>query len=198
MSITGLGKHILEPVTIRRRCPQTKPQPLMVSGLRFPGYSHVCITLTSKAESLNLWRTACYWQVLQIQHKLQLKVIANRFLHIAIVLHSLHACFDFRSKVGDLLPQVSSPKIHSQYAKAKELDGKYKEAAAAYTSAKDWDNVIRCLIGRTAINVGVAFSFALGTALYIGVAKGVGRESCTFIGAHSITHSFYSNITLVQ
>jgi len=41
------------------------------------------------------------------------------------------------------LPQVTSPKIHIQYAKAKEQDGKYKEAAAAYSSAKDWDNVIR-------------------------------------------------------
>ena len=48
-----------------------------------------------------------------------------------------------RNKVGELLPQVTSPKIHSQYAKAKEQDGKYKEAAAAYASAKDWDNVIR-------------------------------------------------------
>uniref|UniRef100_A0A4W5LPY7 Uncharacterized protein n=1 Tax=Hucho hucho TaxID=62062 RepID=A0A4W5LPY7_9TELE len=28
------------------------------------------------------------------------------------------------SKVGELLPQVSSPKIHLQYAKAKEVDGK--------------------------------------------------------------------------
>lgn len=45
--------------------------------------------------------------------------------------------------MGALLPQVMSPKIHSQYAKAKEQDGKYKEAAAAYSSAKDWDNVIR-------------------------------------------------------
>ncbi|XP_067949190.1 WD repeat-containing protein 19-like isoform X2 [Watersipora subatra] len=47
------------------------------------------------------------------------------------------------AKVGELLPQVMSPKIHGQYAKAKEQDGKYKEAAAAFASAKDWDNVIR-------------------------------------------------------
>ncbi|XP_062264138.1 WD repeat-containing protein 19-like [Platichthys flesus] len=50
------------------------------------------------------------------------------------------------SKVGDLLPQVSSPKIHLQYAKAKEADGKYEDAARAYESAKDWDNVIRVLL----------------------------------------------------
>ena len=30
----------------------------------------------------------------------------------------------FRAKVGELLPQVSSSKIHLQYAKAKEADGK--------------------------------------------------------------------------
>ncbi|XP_041953534.1 WD repeat-containing protein 19 isoform X1 [Alosa pseudoharengus] len=50
------------------------------------------------------------------------------------------------SKVGELLPQVSSPKIHLQYAKAKEADGKFKEAAMAYESARDWDNVIRILL----------------------------------------------------
>ncbi|KAG8591695.1 hypothetical protein GDO81_000268 [Engystomops pustulosus] len=47
------------------------------------------------------------------------------------------------AKVGELLPNVSSPKIHLQYAKAKEADGKYKEAAMAYENARDWDNVIR-------------------------------------------------------
>lgn len=50
------------------------------------------------------------------------------------------------AKVGELLPNVSSQKIHLQYAKAKEADGKYKEAAQAYESAKDWDNVIRVLL----------------------------------------------------
>ncbi|MGH0157160.1 UNVERIFIED_CONTAM: hypothetical protein FKN15_033128 [Acipenser sinensis] len=47
------------------------------------------------------------------------------------------------AKVGELLPHVTSPKIHLQYAKAKEADGRYKEAAMAYENAKDWDNVIR-------------------------------------------------------
>ncbi|XP_015201422.1 WD repeat-containing protein 19 isoform X2 [Lepisosteus oculatus] len=47
------------------------------------------------------------------------------------------------AKVGELLPHVSSPKIHLQYAKAREADGRFKEAAMAYENAKDWDNVIR-------------------------------------------------------
>ncbi|XP_033222946.1 WD repeat-containing protein 19 isoform X2 [Belonocnema kinseyi] len=46
-------------------------------------------------------------------------------------------------KVGQLLPQISSPKINIQYAKAKELEGKYEEASRAYESAKDFDNIIR-------------------------------------------------------
>ena len=48
-----------------------------------------------------------------------------------------------RGKVGDLLTKITSPKIHAQYAKAKEADGRYKEAAEAYKLAKEWDNVIR-------------------------------------------------------
>ncbi|XP_031560697.1 WD repeat-containing protein 19-like [Actinia tenebrosa] len=47
------------------------------------------------------------------------------------------------AKVGELLNHVTSPKLHAQYAKAKEADGKYKEAARAYEAAKDYDNVIR-------------------------------------------------------
>ncbi|KAM7326335.1 hypothetical protein ACRRTK_014813 [Alexandromys fortis] len=47
------------------------------------------------------------------------------------------------AKVGELLPHISSPKIHLQYAKAKEADGKYKEAVLAYENAKQWNSVIR-------------------------------------------------------
>uniref|UniRef100_A0A0L8I442 Anaphase-promoting complex subunit 4 WD40 domain-containing protein n=2 Tax=Octopus bimaculoides TaxID=37653 RepID=A0A0L8I442_OCTBM len=47
------------------------------------------------------------------------------------------------NKVGELLHNVTSSKIHIQYAKAKEVDGHYKEAVEAYRLAKDWDNVIR-------------------------------------------------------
>lgn len=41
------------------------------------------------------------------------------------------------------MSNVTSPKLHIQYAKAKEADGRYKEAAKAYEAAKDNDNVIR-------------------------------------------------------
>ncbi|XP_036187365.1 WD repeat-containing protein 19 isoform X5 [Myotis myotis] len=47
------------------------------------------------------------------------------------------------AKVGELLPHVSSPKIYLQYAKAKEADGRYKEAVVAYENAKQWNSVIR-------------------------------------------------------
>ncbi|XP_063240827.1 WD repeat-containing protein 19 [Bacillus rossius redtenbacheri] len=47
------------------------------------------------------------------------------------------------NKVGELLPHITSTKIHLQYAKAKEADGKYKEAADAYAAARDFDSVIR-------------------------------------------------------
>lgn len=46
-------------------------------------------------------------------------------------------------KVGDLLPNITSGKIHLEYAKAKENDGKYEEAVKAYYVAKDFDSVIR-------------------------------------------------------
>ncbi len=45
--------------------------------------------------------------------------------------------------MGELLPNVATPKIHAQYARAREAEGKFKDAAAAYASAKEWENVIR-------------------------------------------------------
>lgn len=47
------------------------------------------------------------------------------------------------NKVGELIKHITSPKLLIQYAKAKELDGKYKDAAAAYKRGKDYENVIR-------------------------------------------------------
>ena len=38
---------------------------------------------------------------------------------------------------------MSSPKLHAQYAKAREADGHFKEAARAYEAAKDYDNAVR-------------------------------------------------------
>ncbi|KAK5643690.1 hypothetical protein RI129_007535 [Pyrocoelia pectoralis] len=46
-------------------------------------------------------------------------------------------------KVGELLPNINSNKIHLQFAKAKEREGKYEDAANAYYDAKDYDSVIR-------------------------------------------------------
>jgi len=41
------------------------------------------------------------------------------------------------------MAKVSNNKIHSQYAKAKEAEGSYFEAAKAYETAKDYENCIR-------------------------------------------------------
>ena len=42
-----------------------------------------------------------------------------------------------------MLPHVTAPKIHSQYARAREAEGRFKDAVVAYENAKEWDNVIR-------------------------------------------------------
>lgn len=47
------------------------------------------------------------------------------------------------SKVGELLPYVTSNRIYLQYAKAKEKEGKYEEAVKAYEKARDNDALIR-------------------------------------------------------
>ncbi|XP_050295176.1 WD repeat-containing protein 19 [Anthonomus grandis grandis] len=47
------------------------------------------------------------------------------------------------SKVGELLHHITSNKIHLQYAKAKEREGKYEEAVKAYEKARDHDALIR-------------------------------------------------------
>lgn len=49
----------------------------------------------------------------------------------------------FRKKVKEFLPSISSPKVHAQYAKAQEADGKYAEAAVAYENASEYTNAIR-------------------------------------------------------
>ncbi|XP_045115021.1 WD repeat-containing protein 19-like isoform X2 [Portunus trituberculatus] len=50
------------------------------------------------------------------------------------------------NKVGQLLVNINSPKMHLQYAKAKESDGQYREAATYYESARDYESVIRLLL----------------------------------------------------
>lgn len=46
-------------------------------------------------------------------------------------------------KVAELLPNITSSKVHLQYGRAKETEGKYQEAADAYYAAKDFESVIR-------------------------------------------------------
>jgi WD repeat-containing protein 19 len=45
-------------------------------------------------------------------------------------------------QVGNILPHISSPKIQLQYAKAKEADGKFKDAVLAYEHARDYDSAV--------------------------------------------------------
>ena len=40
------------------------------------------------------------------------------------------------TKIGQILPNISSSKIQQQFARAKEADGKYKEAVLAYEAAR--------------------------------------------------------------
>ncbi|CAH8554914.1 unnamed protein product [Schistosoma margrebowiei] len=47
-------------------------------------------------------------------------------------------------KVSELLMHVTNtPRLHLQYAKAREIDGAYKDAVEAYETAHDFDSVIR-------------------------------------------------------
>ncbi|KAJ3110612.1 WD repeat-containing protein 19 [Phlyctochytrium bullatum] len=50
------------------------------------------------------------------------------------------------AKVGNLLEKIQSPKIFSQYAKAKEAIGQFAEASDAYEKAQDFDNVVRLCV----------------------------------------------------
>ncbi|KAJ3099152.1 WD repeat-containing protein 19 [Phlyctochytrium planicorne] len=50
------------------------------------------------------------------------------------------------TKVSPLLDKVTSPKIFMQYAKAKEAEKQYKEAATAYEKAKSFDDVVRLYV----------------------------------------------------
>ena len=56
---------------------------------------------------------------------------------------SVYARLKQWNKVGNLLTQVTSPKIHAQYAKAKEAEGSYVESMRAYEHAGDYESIIR-------------------------------------------------------
>ena len=45
--------------------------------------------------------------------------------------------------MGELLTKVSSGRLHAQYAKAREADGHFSEAAKAYEAARDHDSAAR-------------------------------------------------------
>ena len=53
----------------------------------------------------------------------------------------------FRNKVGQLLKKITSNKIRGQYAKAREAEGNFLEAAKSYEAAKDYENSIRFVTG---------------------------------------------------
>ena len=50
---------------------------------------------------------------------------------------------EHRIKMSEIMPNVKAPKIHSMYAKARESEGRFKEACAAYIQAGEWENAIR-------------------------------------------------------
>ncbi|XP_023331956.1 WD repeat-containing protein 19 [Eurytemora carolleeae] len=52
------------------------------------------------------------------------------------------------TKIGQILPNISSSKIQQQFARAKEADGKYKEAVVAYEAARDYDSAVRLLLDK--------------------------------------------------
>ena len=47
------------------------------------------------------------------------------------------------NKVDKILPHVTSLKLYASHAKAKESEGKYREAIKSYQQANDLDNVVR-------------------------------------------------------
>jgi len=49
-------------------------------------------------------------------------------------------------RVSQLLERVTAPRIHAQFARAKEADGRYAEAVAAYKSAGDPEAAVRLLL----------------------------------------------------
>jgi len=50
--------------------------------------------------------------------------------------------------LAPLMTRIASPKLHSEYAKAKESEQAYQEAASAYEKANDLDSVVRLLLSQ--------------------------------------------------
>ena len=101
-----------------------------------------------------------------------------------------------RNSVGKLLPNVTSTKIHGQYAKAREMDKKYMEAARAYETAKDYDSAIRFVEGyrESYCNILCVLIYTLDILTEVSVAfipPHVSLGYCTLLHAILRTHTFY-------
>lgn len=72
-------------------------------------------------------------------------------------------------KAGPLMDRITVPKLHLQYAKAKEAEKSYAEAEAAYEKAKDTDSVIRLNL-RKLDNAAKAFALVRKTKSADGAA----------------------------
>ena len=76
---------------------------------------------------------------------------------------SAFSSLSFRDKVGSCLTKVPlSFRLHAHYAKAREIDGHFKEAAMAYETAQEYDNAIRFVFHNTLIHVHVCQYELLG------------------------------------
>ena len=50
------------------------------------------------------------------------------------------------ARAAPLMATIASPKLHAQFAKAKEQEGRYKEALESYQVAGDYDSMTRILL----------------------------------------------------
>ncbi len=95
---------------------------------------------------------------------------------LSVLQHML--CMYHRNSVGKLLKDVTSTKIHGQYAKAREVDKKYMEAARAYETAKEYDNAIRYSI--------YTYTTQISMDEFIDTCRSVYKAMCMIIGMHGL------------
>jgi WD repeat-containing protein 19 len=101
-------------------------------------------------------------------------------------------CVSCRSKVSDILPHVHGPKIHSMYAKARESEGRFKEACAAYIKAGEWENAIRYGAYRSIINDAFVLRIQLNQLKSPEQAVKIVRETNSIEGAKMVARFFES------
>ncbi|KAJ3055204.1 WD repeat-containing protein 19 [Rhizophlyctis rosea] len=87
-------------------------------------------------------------------------------------------------KVGTLLDKTSSPKVFGQYAKAKEAEGQYAEAASAYEKARDYDALVRLMVDRLQ-NIDGAVAI---------VRKTRSRESAKLVAKYFMSQRDYQSV----